>query len=169
MGSQAQGTTNDRGGGPSTAPGMGTDQRSQMLHQASPHIVTIETQLRAARDTSQGLERLASLAGNRVTPEYGEHMGVLTSAIQSDLGTVRTHLDHLRTSVQDLGMMDRFRSDLAQADLATSQARQTLDQVQQDRQQPNSDAARIRDGARQVNSRLGTAKSAVERIERGLR
>ena len=152
--------------GPTEGAGM---NRAQQMARISPHIITVKSQLDSARAQCQGLQRLTENAQRPMPAEYGESVSAHTTAIQSMLNTANTHMNELRTNAQTVGALPRLNSDFAQADQAMSQARQVLGQIQQQRQSDNADPAQLRTFSQNLNREITSAKSAVDRIERGIR
>ena len=143
--------------------------RDQQLHEAGPHIVTIETKLDAASAENRGLERLVGLESGTLGRTYQEHVGVLATSIQNDLNTARQHLDHLRDSAQRLGMMDQLNDQFTRVDQAMQQTRVKLAAINRVRQQASPASSEIRGLSGDIGRELAQAKSAVERIESAMR
>jgi septation ring formation regulator EzrA len=164
-GSSAQGQPAHGGGPTREAPAPSGASRKDMLHNASPHIVAVQTQLAAAREESQGIDRLASLSGGTLNPEYREHVGVFARSVGTDLTTARTHLEHLRTSADQLGIMNKVSGDFTSAEQALDQARRSVGQMEQ----ASGDVNQLKNTNRDLGRQLQQAKDAVGRIEHAMK
>jgi DNA repair exonuclease SbcCD ATPase subunit len=159
--------------------------RSEQLHRASPHIILVQSKIDAAQAEIRGMERLASLEREPMSDTYRQHVRSFASDVQNDVNDARSHLDQLRSSVQNIQVSDSVRNDLQSADRALQQARTDLQRVdsighvaQPTPQPPQGQQAQAnqprqftnyRDFGNAISGDLNNAKNAVGRIERALR
>lgn len=167
-----------RGGGPNDANANPSGQSSErpnandrtaLLHNTSPRLITAETALQVAQDRSTGLERVLQTAGSQFTAAYKDQVGALAGDIQRDMDTARTHLNFLRDRAEQLGRTQQVRGDLQRATASMQEADRTLNMLQREKDQNGVAVSTMRSHAHTVTSQLAAAKSAIQHVERGLR
>lgn len=152
------------GGGPPTAA-----QQPPMMTHAAPHIVMVQTELRTANESLQGLSRLAGLAGAQITPDYRTHLNMFVRSIQSDLNTARTHARELRGLFEERGMMAQAATQFQQLDQAIMQAQQGAQTLHNQIRQASIDPTVLQNTVNTTSQSLQRAQTLFGQIEQMVR